>query len=103
MKKQYRSFTLAENLEAIQEMMESTRGGDKFGQTLRKNKISHLSFSQVAAVEFCHQRYYLDYVKTGHVDSIPGYFMKGKFMYYLLHFLIRRLPKTARSQTFAHQ
>jgi len=80
MKKKYPQ-TLAENLEAIQEIMESTKGGDKFGQTLRKKKIPHLSFSQIAAVEFCHQRYYLDYIKAVKLDPIPNYFVKGKLLH----------------------
>ena len=42
----------------ILEVMEGSKGKDKFGQILRKKKIAHLSFSQVAAVEFFHQRYF---------------------------------------------
>ena len=76
-----RSFTPIESLEIIHKVIYSTKDGDRFANTLRKKNIPHLSFSQVSAVEFCHQRYYLNYVKAVELDPMPNYFVKGKLMH----------------------
>jgi ATP-dependent exoDNAse (exonuclease V) beta subunit len=65
----------------IHEVMKGSKGKDKFGQTLRKKKIAHLSFSQVAAVEFCQQRYFLNYIQAVQLDPEPNYFIKGKLLH----------------------
>jgi hypothetical protein len=81
MKEQNSSLTPKQSLKAIQALIADGISGNRFGQTLKRRKIPHLSFSQVAAVEFCHQRYYLDYVKGVKLDPIPNYFIKGKMMH----------------------
>ncbi|NMC11486.1 MAG: PD-(D/E)XK nuclease family protein [Chloroflexi bacterium] len=59
---------------------------DLFVESLRQHHIFHLSFSQVSTVEFCQQRYYLQYILGQQPDPLPDYFTKGK----LLHQLIAR-------------
>lgn len=81
MQKRYLALTPEENFNAILAVLNNTRSGNHFAQTLRKKKIPHLSFSQVASVEFCQKRYYLDYVKAIRLDPIPNYFVKGKLMH----------------------
>lgn len=81
MKSGYPSLTPKQSLKAISALITAGISGERFGQTLRRKKIPHLSFSQVAAIEFCHQRYYLDYIEAVQLDPIPNYFIKGKLLH----------------------
>jgi CRISPR/Cas system-associated exonuclease Cas4 (RecB family) len=56
----------------------------QFAQTLRKNHIPHLSFSQITSVEFCRYQYYLQYVEAIEPDPIPTYFTKGKLLHQII-------------------
>jgi len=69
------------SLKAIQALINEGVTGERFAHQLRERNIPHLSFSQVAAVEFCHQRYFLDYVQFVELNPIPEYFVKGKLMH----------------------
>jgi|GEM_PF-646755 len=72
---------------AIQELIAECAGdSDRFAERLRAERIPHLSYSQVATVEACPYRYYLQYVRGIEPDPVPEYFTKGK----LLHQLIAR-------------
>ncbi len=76
---------LSENLEMILEVIEKTRGdSDRFAERLRHKRIPHLSFSQITAVEFCEQRYFLQYVKLMEPTPTPEYFTKGKVIHQLI-------------------
>ncbi|RPJ41257.1 MAG: hypothetical protein EHM21_13420, partial [Chloroflexi bacterium] len=57
---------------------ESGGSADHFAQTLRYRQIPHLSFSQIATVEFCPFRYFLEYVSLLEPTPVPDYFTKGK-------------------------
>jgi hypothetical protein len=59
---------------------------DLFVQALHGQHLTYLSYSQITTVEFCQQRYYLQYILDQQPDPIPDYFTKGK----LLHQLIAR-------------
>jgi len=84
MKASHSPLSHKESFDAILALISSGIGGDRFGKTLRRRKIPHLSYSQVAAVEFCEQRYYLDYIEAVHLDPVPNYFIKGKLMHELI-------------------
>ena len=72
-------------LKRILDLIQRTNGdGDVFAQTLRRERIPHISFSQVSCVEFCPQRYYLQYVLGQDPDPLPDYFTKGKLFHSLL-------------------
>ena len=59
---------------------------DLFVQALHEQNLAYLSYSQITTVEFCQQRYYLQYIINQQLDPVPDYFIKGK----LLHQLIAR-------------
>ncbi len=73
----------------------AANGGDadRFAETIRRERIPHLSFSQVTTLEFCPYRYYLQYVRYQALDPIPKYFVKGKRM----HALIARTYEAMRA------
>ncbi len=76
-----------ETLEEILAVIERVQGdADLFAETLRQQRIPHLSFSQITTVEFCRYRYYLQYIRLIDPQPLPDYFNKGK----LLHQLIAR-------------
>jgi hypothetical protein len=64
----------------------AANGGDAdcFAETIRRDRVPHLSFSQVTTLEFCPYRYYLQYVLFKELDPIPDYFVKGKRMHALI-------------------
>lgn len=85
-----------EALEKIFTVIEKAQGDtDLFAETLRQQRIPHLSFSQITTVEFCHYRYYLQYIRIVDPQPLPDYFTKGK----LLHQLIAKTYQ----QAAAHQ
>ncbi len=86
----------AASLEQIQAVIRASRGDpDRFGETLRHKRIPHLSFSQVSAVEFCEQRYFLQYIQLVDPEPVPDYFVKGKLVHQLI---ARNYLKAARNQ-----
>jgi ATP-dependent exoDNAse (exonuclease V) beta subunit len=75
----------AEHLATILAVIEETRGSsDRFAETLRHRHIPHLSFSQITTVEFCQQRYFLEYVCLLEPTPIPDYFTKGKLLHQVI-------------------
>jgi hypothetical protein len=66
----------------IQGLIDQLDGdSDAFVETLRREQISHLSFSQITTVEFCQYRYYLQYILMKDPDPVPDYFTKGKLFH----------------------
>jgi hypothetical protein len=77
----------SQNLARIASMIDQAGGqAEPFAESLRRQRIPHLSFSNVTSVEFCKYRYYLQYIKQVDPSPTPDYFTKGK----LLHELIAR-------------
>jgi ATP-dependent exoDNAse (exonuclease V) beta subunit len=67
------------------EALEASEGdADVFVTTLRDEAIQHLSFSQITTVEFCEQRYQLQYIEMQELEPTPTYFIKGKAMHELI-------------------
>jgi ATP-dependent exoDNAse (exonuclease V) beta subunit len=91
--------TSTQNLEMIHSVIEQANGSaDQFASTLRHRHIPHLSFSQITTVEFCHYRYYLEYVRLLDLSPVPDYFTKGK----LLHQMIASYyEKASQHQAFS--
>ena len=85
MAKSLRAMNVSENLELIRFVIQNANGNpDLFADTLRHERIPHLSFSQVSTVEFCQRRYYLQYVELIDPDPIPDYFTKGKLLHQII-------------------
>lgn len=77
------SFTHAQ--ERISALIASNgHHADHFAAILRRERIPHLSFSQVTTVESCQHRYYLQYVLGREPEPTPTYFIKGKRMHDLI-------------------
>jgi len=69
-------------LKLIESAISETRGNaDHFAENLRRREIPHISYSQVAAVEACPHRYYLQYVLNLEPNPVPDYFTKGKLLH----------------------
>ncbi len=76
---------LSENLELIIQVIESLNGdSDQFADTLKRNHIPHISFSQITSVEFCPYKYYLEYVEMVELDPPPMYFTKGRLLHQII-------------------
>jgi hypothetical protein len=74
-----------QDLAAVNAIIERTCGnGDQFAETLRRERIPHLSYSQITAVEFCEYRYLLQYVTQVDPNPIPEYYRKGKWLHWAL-------------------
>lgn len=72
-------------LASIHAVIERTgKESDRFAEILRHERIPHLSFSQITAVEFCQYRYFLQYVKLVDPTPIPDYFTKGKLLHWAI-------------------
>jgi hypothetical protein len=67
-----------------QVIRECHRDSDRFAETLRREDIPHLSFSQITTVEFCEYRYYLQYIEMEALDPLPDYFTKGTLLHQLI-------------------
>lgn len=71
--------------EEIQDIIDQLDGdSDGFAKTLRQKQIPHLSFSQISTVEFCENRYLMQYVEMRDPDPIPDYFTKGKLFHQIV-------------------
>ena len=57
---------------------------DLFVQELHGQHLSYLSYSQITTVEFCQQRYYLQYILNQQPEPLPDYFTKGKLLHQLI-------------------
>ena len=55
-----------------------------FVQALHQQQLSYLSYSQITTVEFCQQRYYLQYILDEQPEPLPDYFSKGKLLHQLI-------------------
>jgi ATP-dependent exoDNAse (exonuclease V) beta subunit len=79
-------------LDEIQEVIEQSGGdSERFAETLRHKHIPHLSFSQISTVEFCHHRYYLQYIRLIDPQPLPDYFTKGKLLHQMIAASYQRL------------
>jgi hypothetical protein len=54
---------------------------DLFVQLLHGQNLAYLSYSQITTVEFCQQRYYLQYILGQQPEPLPDYFTKGKLLH----------------------
>ena len=52
-----------------------------FAKVLDKKGAAYLSFSKVSSVEFCPQRYLLEYVERVKLSPEPKYFVKGRLFH----------------------
>jgi len=52
-----------------------------FTKMLDKKSVAYLSFSKVSTVEFCPQRYLLEYVQRVKLRPEPKYFIKGRLFH----------------------
>jgi ATP-dependent exoDNAse (exonuclease V) beta subunit len=76
---------VSNSLDAIRSIIDQAGGdSERFAETLRHQHIPHLSFSQISAVEFCHHRYYLQYVMVVDPVPLPDYFSKGKLLHQII-------------------
>jgi hypothetical protein len=74
-----------QHLETILSIIEQSRASsDQFAETLRRDQIPHLSFSQITTVESCQYRYVLQYVRMVDPVPIPDYFTKGKLLHQMI-------------------
>lgn len=72
-------------LQAILDVIERCNGdADGFAETLRREKIPHISYSQISTVESCRHRYHLQYILGQELQPVPDYFTKGKLFHQLL-------------------
>ncbi len=53
----------------------------KFTKMLDGKNSPYLSFSKISTVEFCPQRYLLEYVERVKLRPEPGYFVKGRLFH----------------------
>ena len=87
--------TLTNTLDLILcELNEAKNNTDQFIDALHQKQIPHLSFSQVAAVEFCPRRYQLQYIELVELKPTPMYFIKGK----IFHQVIAQTYQSIQSQ-----
>lgn len=56
---------------------------EDFISVLHQERISHLSYSRLSAVEFCPQRYSIEYILMADQEANPEYFNKGKTFHQL--------------------
>ncbi|NMC45781.1 MAG: PD-(D/E)XK nuclease family protein [Chloroflexi bacterium] len=74
-----------QTLTEIQTILDTVdHDSDLFVEALQKQAVQHLSFSQISTVEFCQQRYYLQYILNQEPDPLPDYFTKGKLLHRLI-------------------
>lgn len=103
MKESNKPLSPNESLDQIQVLINSGLTGNHFAQVLRKRKIPHLSFSQVAAVEFCQRRYFLDYIQGIELDPMPNYFIKGKLMHEFIASSYNRIVANRKINPLAYE
>jgi CRISPR/Cas system-associated exonuclease Cas4 (RecB family) len=72
-------FPAQDIFQTITDLMGQYAGdSDGFVTTLRSERIPHLSYSRLSSVEFCPQRYYIEYILMADEGANPEYFNKGK-------------------------
>jgi len=79
-------------LTQIQALIDDSQGNtEQFLLAMKEAEIPSLSFSRVSTVEFCQQRYYLQYIL--HLDPVPlpDYFTKGRLMHQVIASSYQRL------------
>jgi len=57
---------------------------DLFVRALHHQQLAYLSYSQITTVEFCQQRYYMQYILAQQPEPLPDYFTKGKLLHQLI-------------------
>lgn len=78
-------MSFRQTLTEIQTILDTVdHNSDLFVEALRKQAVQHLSFSQISTLEFCQQRYYLQYILNQEPDPLPDYFTKGKLLHRLI-------------------
>ncbi|MDO9547222.1 MAG: PD-(D/E)XK nuclease family protein [Pelolinea sp.] len=96
---------MGKNTEAyrqISEVLAHSQGdADVFVDILRKEKIQHLSFSQITTVEFCEYRYHLQYIEMRELEPTPTYFAKGKAMHELIADTYRGMQNGNGNEAFS--
>ena len=55
-----------------------------FVQALHHQQLAYLSYSQITTVEFCQQRFSLQYILGQQPEPLPDYFTKGKLLHQLI-------------------
>ena len=89
-------------LQAILDVIERSNGdADGFAETLRREQIPHISFSQISTVESCRQRYYLQYVLGQEPQPVPDYFTKGKLFHQLVASHYRKNGRSSSQASLA--
>lgn len=79
------STNLINNIELISAVIKNSEGNsEQFAETIRHERIPHLSFSKITSVEFCEYRYFLQYVLLKDPIPTPDYFTKGKLMHEII-------------------
>jgi CRISPR/Cas system-associated exonuclease Cas4 (RecB family) len=63
---------------------------------LINENIPYISYSQISSVEFCFQKYYLDYVEKHIIEPTPEYFVKGRFMHEIIAETYRKLKNNEK-------
>ncbi len=66
---------------------------ETFARTLRGERIPHLSFSRLSSLEFCPQRYFLEYRQGLAPDPLPAYFEKGRLLHEIAAMIYTNLAK----------
>ena len=85
----------------IREALQLSGGdADVFVAFLRREKIPHLSFSQITTIEFCEYRYQLQYIEVRELEPTPLYFVKGKAMHELIADTYRGMQNGDENKTY---
>jgi ATP-dependent exoDNAse (exonuclease V) beta subunit len=74
-----------ESYTALQTVLKQVNNDSElFVQALHHQNLPYLSYSQITTVEFCQQRYYLQYILGQQPEPLPDYFTKGKRLHELI-------------------
>ena len=69
----------------IRSLLDSVQhDSELFVQALHGQDLPYLSYSQITTVEFCQQRYSLQYILHRQPEPLPDYFSKGKLLHQLI-------------------
>lgn len=78
-------YSFQHELDTIQSLIAAAKeNADRFVPALRRERVPHLSFTQISTVESCEYRYYMEYVLGLEPDPIPEYFTKGKLLHQVI-------------------
>jgi ATP-dependent exoDNAse (exonuclease V) beta subunit len=81
-----------QTLTEIQQLIDSAHGDtDQFLLAMKAAELPSLSFSRVSTLEFCQQRYYLQYILHLDPEPLPDYFTKGKLLHQVIAVSYQRL------------